>query len=149
MSVVPDLALIETGTVTDGSGEQLPIFAPEVVLGAYSDETMLGYSWSVLKMTKRSLDLQIAFENPMYISMEEEHEMLKVTFNGGFLFVSEEGMLLDLPLEREVTSDRRRRRVLQQSQTDNSYLLLEKRIPKQIPAGGGHADAIQAMESAA
>lgn len=49
----------------------------------------------------------------MYISMEEEHEMLKVTFNGGSLFVSEEGMLLDLPLEREVTSDRRRRRVLQ------------------------------------
>ena len=116
MNVIPDLILIEKGTVPDdASGIQLPIFAPEVVLGAYTDESMLGYSWSVLQMTKRSLKLQITFENPIYVSMEEENEVLRVTFNGGSLFVSAEGMLLELPLEREAAL--LRSRILQQQRS--------------------------------
>ena len=146
MNVIPDLVLIEKGTVPDASGTQLPIFAPEVVLGAYTDESMLGYSWSAQHMTKRSLDLKITFENPIYVSMEEEHEVLRVTFNGGSLFVSEEGMLLELPQEREAIL---RTRVLQQSETGNMYLQLEARIPKQVPTEGGHATAIQALDTAA
>lgn len=119
MNVIPDLILIEKGTVPDdASGIQLPIFAPEVVLGAYTDESMLGYSWSVLQMTKRSLKLQITFENPIYVSMEEENEVLRVTFNGGSLFVSAEGMLLELPLEREAAL-LRSRILQQQSETKN------------------------------
>ena len=53
------------------------------MIGAYTDESMLAYSWDLVKMTKRSLILQIRFENPIYVSMEEEQEVLKVTFNGG------------------------------------------------------------------
>lgn len=55
-------------------------------------------------------------------------------------------MLLDLPLMRDVVF---RQRVLQQSQSKYSFLELETRIPKQVPAEGGHASAIEALEGAA
>lgn len=48
MSVIPDLVMIKTAKMTDGTGAELPIFAPEVLIGAFTDETMLGYTWSVV-----------------------------------------------------------------------------------------------------
>ena len=87
--------------MTDGVGTTRPVIVTKVVLGEFSPPEKLGYTWSVTKMTKRSLKLQINFENPIYVSTEEEPEQLEITFNGGQVFASEEGLLLEMPLFRE------------------------------------------------
>ena len=73
----------------------------KVIPGKYSKPEMLGYNWSVTQMTKRSLELQIDFANPNYVSREEEPELLEITYNGGELFVSEIGLPLYLPSLRD------------------------------------------------
>ena len=65
MMVVPDLNLIKSSTITDGSGTKRPSFNFKVIVGAYSQPEMLAYSWSVTGMTKRSLLLQINFQKPI------------------------------------------------------------------------------------
>ena len=46
-------------------------------------------------MDKRSLELQINFENPLYISMDAEPNYLKVIIRDGSLFLSEDGLPLN------------------------------------------------------
>ena len=48
-------------------------------------------------MTQRGFSLQINFANPLYVSTETEPDLLEVTFYGGNLFVSEQGIALELP----------------------------------------------------
>ena len=75
----------------------------KVVVGALTSAEKLGYSYSLTGMTKRSLELQLKFENPIFVSVEEDPEQLEVTFNGGGnVFVSEHGMTLELPQFRSV-----------------------------------------------
>ena len=82
-----------------------------------SDPEIMGYEWTTVSMNKRSLELQMTFENPLYISIQEESEVLAVTFNDGTAFLSEAGLPLSL--------------------IDEDQLLIERDIPKQLPASGG------------
>ena len=68
----------------------------QVLPGADSDLEKMGYSWDILGMDKRSLDLQVTFENPLYISVSEESEELLVNFNDGSAFLSDVGLPLNL-----------------------------------------------------
>ena len=54
------------------------IFEAEVVVGAYSDPNKINFTLSEVTMEKRKLELQLNFEDPLYISMEEEPEELEV-----------------------------------------------------------------------
>ena len=76
MTVLPDVKLIESSTVIDQVGTKRPLFELMVSLGFYSPPEMLSYTWSITQMTKRSLHLRINFENPIYVSTEEEPEQL-------------------------------------------------------------------------
>ena len=46
-------------------------------------EDKLGLTWEIISMTKRSLELQLDFEHPSYISMTEIPESLEIQINGG------------------------------------------------------------------
>ena len=41
-------------------------------------EDKLGFTWEPIEMTKRKLEVQVNFENPIYISIAEEPEFLEV-----------------------------------------------------------------------
>ena len=47
-------------------------------------------------MTERSLELQLDFEHPSYISMTELPESLEIQINGGQFFFSAEGVTIEL-----------------------------------------------------
>ena len=55
-----------------------PVFSLQIIPGEYSIEEKLGYSWSVYSMSKRTLSLKFDFENPIYISADEDPEMLQI-----------------------------------------------------------------------
>ena len=68
-----------------------------VIPGEYSPPDKMGYSWKVIKMTERYLELQMDFKRPMYISIEEDYpEMLEIIIADDSLFMSSDGMPLDL-----------------------------------------------------
>ena len=78
MYVQPDLSLLKEGTATDLSGVTRPIFDVNVRIGEDSPKEKLGYSWEVVSMTLRSLEIQLNFENPSYVSMADEAEVLEI-----------------------------------------------------------------------
>ena len=89
MYVQPDLALLLKETnVTDWSGVTRPFLEINEKIGYYSPEEKLGYSWEIVLMTARSLEIQLNFENPIYVSMSEEPEVLEIQINSGQIFFS-------------------------------------------------------------
>ena len=54
-------------------------------------------------MSERELKIQIAFNSALYISVNEEPEILRLVFNDRFMFVS----LDDLPIQFDKQSKRR------------------------------------------
>ena len=96
-------------------------------MGQSSDPEMLAYTWEMVRMTSRTLELAINFANTIYVSAEEDPEQLEITINSGKFFVSAEGAPLLLPSQREIQF-----RALQTSDSDESYkyLVLTQRIPK-------------------
>ena len=75
-------------------GEQ--VFDLKVIIGVYSDPNKIDYTWSVVRYIGRSLQLQIDFNHPIYISMEEEAEYVEVMIRDGSIFLSENGLPLEL-----------------------------------------------------
>ena len=74
-------------------------------------------------MTERELKIQISFDTAIYISVNDEPELLKLIFNDRFMFVSIDG----LPIELGYQDSRRL------EHTDShQYLVLERIIPPQI-----------------
>ena len=105
----------------------------KVIIGEESDPNNIKYSWDVVSMEKRKLELQLNFEDPLYISTEEEPEYLEVKMLNTNQFISEEG----LPLKTANDND------------DDDQLLLRMKIPKQLPPSGADLIAMQALDSAA
>ena len=84
----------------------------QVIEGEDSDIEKIGYTWDVVSMGTRSMELQLNFENPLYISVNSDSEKLVVVFNDGTALLSEDGLPLDLANE------------------DNTPLKIEREIPK-------------------
>ena len=104
------------------------VFETKVLIGAYSDPSKVKYTLSEATMEKRKLELQLNFEDPLYISMEEEPEVLEIElldFNK--LVSAEEG----LPL--------------QTSEDDGDKLLFRMKIPKQMPKSEADVVAMQTI----
>ena len=47
-------------------------------------------------MTERELKIQISFDTAIYISVNDEPELLKLIFNEKFMFVSIDGLPIEL-----------------------------------------------------
>ena len=94
------------------------IIDTKVIVGDESDPNNIKYSWDVVSMDKRKLELQLNFESPLYISTEDEPEYLEVQMLNVNTFISEEG----LPLETATDED-----------DDDDKLFLKMKIPKQLP----------------
>ena len=55
-----------------------PIFDVNMSIADDSPQEKLGYSWEVVSMTARSLEIQLNFENSIYVSSSEEPEVLNI-----------------------------------------------------------------------
>lgn len=71
MWVVPDddLKHIKLSNVTDLSGVTRPLFDITVRRDEETPEDKIGFAWKLTKMTSRTLEIQVDFENPSYISV--------------------------------------------------------------------------------
>ena len=49
-------------------------------------------SWSVVKFDANQLDIQLFFDEPLYISFESEADTVVVNFSDEELFISEDGI---------------------------------------------------------
>ena len=67
-------------------------------------------SWSVVKFDANHLDIQLFFEEPLYISFESEADTVVVNFADEELFISEDGIKI-LPEDR----------------------VLRRKLPRQLP----------------
>ena len=121
------------------------VFDFKVIAGDYSDPTKMGYSWKAVAFDERSLDLQIYFDNPNFVSMEEDPEYVRVIIRDGSIFVSEDG----LPLELAEDPDSRRLLAKSNFELSKEPLILSKKIPVQKPSGETEKLVAQALEIAA
>ena len=55
--------------MTDFSGVTRPLFNITVRPDEDTPEDKLGFTWETTKITKRTLEIQLNFENPSYISV--------------------------------------------------------------------------------
>jgi len=96
-----DLEDINNGTI-EIKKKLLPAFQVEVTPGLDSDLENLKFEWTAVEMTTRTLTLQLMFEKPMYVSVYDWYDRLKVTFNDSQLFYSENGSIIH-PRDRVLT----------------------------------------------
>ena len=75
---VPDLSMIKKSTLflsdlvkVDGRllAEDLPVLSVEVIPGADSNATMLGFTWNVTAESTRNLDINLNFDHPEIVSI--------------------------------------------------------------------------------
>ena len=92
MRTIEDLAVIKSATMKSKKAE--PIFELRVAVGAYSEPEKMGYTWEPVAFSGRTLSLKISFENPIYISAEEDPELLEIVIRDGSMFLSESGLPL-------------------------------------------------------
>ena len=76
------------------------IIEANILIGSESDPSNIGVAWQVVAMNSRSLELQLNFEKPLYISTEREPEILEVKFLDRQLFLSTDGLPLTKNNER-------------------------------------------------
>jgi len=106
-----DLEDVNNGTVLVKK-ELLPAFQVEVTPGLDSDMENLKFEWVAIEATKRTLTLQLVFENPIFVSAFGEADNLKVTFRDPQLFFSATGYVIP-----------------------KRYRVLSKRLPRLLPNG--------------
>ena len=137
MWLIPDLQLLTSSNVTDSRGTVRPLLEVKVRPAEFSQLEKLGFDYAVLNMTRRTLELQLTFENPWYISMSGETEVLEVTINSGVPFFSLQAIQIELPEIHEMS---RRQLWGEFDDAQDHYVVLTKQIPKQLP-GAAHQEA--------
>ena len=108
----------------------MPVFKVDVIPGDDSDPTKLNFGWQVDLMSERLIQLQMIFEEAVYVSSNDEPDILKVTFIDKYMFVGKNGMPIEFADER--------RRSLQGSD-EPQFLSIERVMPTQIQYGSSQA----------
>ena len=98
-------------------------------------------------MDKRSLQLQIAFENPLFVSTEYEPEVLEIKISDGAIFLSVDGLPLQINSPNQYSGLLDQKRELQEE--DDSSLKLQSKIPKQDLTNEDDKAAMAAFEGGA
>ena len=94
MHIIPDLNLLKNMTVPTPEGN-LPVFQVNILPGSDSEVSKLDFGWEAISMSPRELKIQIYFKTALYISSNNEPEVLRLVFNDQFMFFS----LDNLPIE--------------------------------------------------
>ena len=95
------------------------IIEANVLIGVDSEPQNINLTWQVVSMKSRSLEIQLNFEKPLYISSQSEPEVLEVKIKDSLQFFSTEG----LPLKK-----------INEDDDDDAPVFLRKKIPKQFPS---------------
>jgi len=77
----------------------------EVVPGYYSKASDLQFTFNVTSYTPRTMEMQILFAKPLYVSKDfESREFLEVTFVTKYFFFDTEGLFLpdNFKVRREI-----------------------------------------------
>ena len=85
---------VESGTVKwtnkFGITEEKPILEVKVIPGMYTNPAEVAYRWNITRWEDKDLHIQIWFNNPDSISVNEDPEKIRIVFYGLEHFVSED-----------------------------------------------------------
>jgi len=84
---VPDLDFINKGTVVV-DGEVVPVLHLEINAAENSNPRKRISEWKVISQTPRQLQIQVKFEETIFLSTEGDDDLLRITINDPFLFTS-------------------------------------------------------------
>ena len=99
MHILPSLSMLNTFKVPQSEDDDLSVFTVEVMPGIDSEPRNLTFDWYATEMTERELKLQIMFDTAVYVSMNNEPETLRITFNDQYMFVSQDNIPMELSTE--------------------------------------------------
>ena len=91
---VPNLTMITNGT-TIIREKPYPVLEVRILPGIDSDPSKHKFWWEAVAQTSTTLDLQMVFEDAKFISANADKETLDITFWDEFLFMSEEGLVIE------------------------------------------------------
>ena len=95
MREVEDLAFFsKVGRRLAQDQQKLPPMQLYIIPGQDTEFESTGFTWDVLKMRKRSMELQLTFENPLVISSKNDKEKLEIAIYDRTAFLSEVGLPL-------------------------------------------------------
>lgn len=97
-----------------------------MIPGAESNATALSFRWNVTAEDKRTMDIQMFFDNPFAVSSNPIPDKVRVTFNDPKLWIGADGLLMT-----------------------NNTKVIERFLPTQMFPGGAGAAAAQTMTGAA
>ena len=68
MQIIPKIDEIKGRTLSDDTKSTDKIIEANILVGEDSDPLNIRADWQIVNMEKRSLELQLNFEKPLYIS---------------------------------------------------------------------------------
>ena len=69
----------------------VPALEVIIIPGYYSDPKMLKFNYTITNYDPTQLNIQLNFENPLYVSSLDDPDMLQINFNAFFFFFTEFG----------------------------------------------------------
>ena len=72
--------------------EWAPVFTVSVIPSQLQDPERLMFDWEMISYTPRSMQIQLVFHTPLYISFEDEPDVLELNFGDPEIFTSSEGI---------------------------------------------------------
>ena len=70
----------------------IPVLTVKIIPARTQDPELLDFTWEIINYTKSEIKFQLDFENPLYVSFEEEPDILEISFHDEDLFISENGI---------------------------------------------------------
>lgn len=159
MKVVPDLSMITEGTVKI-KGKELPVLEIDVIASPYSDPHQLEFEWVTSGMTKRSVSFQLQFKTAMYVSAQEDSDLLRVIFRDPYMFVGENDLAIASKsnkawrrqLKRDLATGVTGFSDMYQDSAsfaeEDGVIVLERELPTQIQLGGAEETIQEALSAA-
>ena len=77
-------------------GEWCPVLTVEIEPAQMQDPQNVAMEWSVISQSSSEIELQLAFEQPLYVSFEKEPDKLAIYFFYEDVFISANGIKIQL-----------------------------------------------------
>ena len=72
--------------------EWAPVFTVSVIPSQLQDPERVTFDWKIVSYTTSSMVLELDFHTPLYISFEDEPDVLELNFGDQEIFTSAEGI---------------------------------------------------------
>ena len=93
MQVVPKLEIIEQGTIKIDKVD-FPVLSVEVIPNEDQDPKKVDFDWEVTSMTEKEMRIKLFFKTGVYISQQQDPDILKITFRDPSIFVGVNNLVI-------------------------------------------------------